>query len=168
MPESGARSFSALSKPNVVSWASVTEKVEALYQQHRPAVPPADDEPAIRKLRAEHQRRMLGNSAARQPNISLQPPSPCRCVAGFRPRPPRSQNGTGGKNLAVPMITAAGRHRQLGQIDIGPRDGRQIDVGEPIGDSVQKRLQQAVRTVRDDAVPPAIGAVWVTPPAALI
>jgi integrase len=47
---------------------SVTEKVEALYQQHQPAVLPAADEPtAMRKLRAEHQRRMLGNGYCSRP-----------------------------------------------------------------------------------------------------
>src|SRR4051794_21387724 len=41
---------------------TVTEKVEALYQQQKPAILPATDEPApMRKLRAEHQSRMLGN-----------------------------------------------------------------------------------------------------------
>jgi integrase len=47
---------------------SVTEKVEALYQQHQPAVLPAADEPtAMRKLRTEHQRRMLGNGYCSRP-----------------------------------------------------------------------------------------------------
>jgi len=47
---------------------SVTEKVEALYQQHQPAILPAADEPAaMRKLRAEHQRRMLGNGYCSRP-----------------------------------------------------------------------------------------------------
>jgi integrase len=47
---------------------SVTEKVQALYQQQKPAVLPAADEPAqMRKLRAEHQRRMLGNGYCARP-----------------------------------------------------------------------------------------------------
>ncbi|QNK82882.1 tyrosine-type recombinase/integrase [Nakamurella sp. PAMC28650] len=47
---------------------SVTEKVQALYQQQKPAVLPAADEPAqMRKLRAEHQRRMLGNAFCARP-----------------------------------------------------------------------------------------------------
>jgi integrase len=47
---------------------AVTEKVQALYQQHQPAVLPADDEPtAMRRLRAEHQRRMLGNGYCARP-----------------------------------------------------------------------------------------------------
>jgi len=47
---------------------SVTEKVQALYQQQKPAVLPATDEPAqMRKLRAEHQRRMLGNGYCARP-----------------------------------------------------------------------------------------------------
>lgn len=47
---------------------AVTEKVEALYQQHKPAVLPASDEPApMRKLRAEHQSRMLGNGYCSRP-----------------------------------------------------------------------------------------------------
>ena len=47
---------------------SVTEEVEALYQQHQPAVLPAADEPAaMQKLRAEHQRRMLGNGYCSRP-----------------------------------------------------------------------------------------------------
>ena len=47
---------------------AVTEKVEALYQQHKPAVLPAADEPApMAKLRAEHQSRMLGNGYCSRP-----------------------------------------------------------------------------------------------------
>ena len=47
---------------------SVTEKVQALYQQQKPAVLPAADEPKqMRKLRAEHQRRMLGNGYCARP-----------------------------------------------------------------------------------------------------
>jgi site-specific recombinase XerD len=47
---------------------SVTEKVQALYQQQKPAVLAAVDEPApMRKLRAEHQRRMLGNGYCARP-----------------------------------------------------------------------------------------------------
>ena len=47
---------------------TVTEKVEALYQQQRPAVLPAADEPAaMRKLRSEHQSRMLGNGYCSRP-----------------------------------------------------------------------------------------------------
>ena len=47
---------------------AVTEKVEALYQQHKPAVLPAGDEPApMRKLRAEHQSRMLGSGYCSRP-----------------------------------------------------------------------------------------------------
>ncbi len=45
-----------------------TEKVEALYQQQKPAVLPAIDEPAaMRKLRAEHHSRMLGNGYCSRP-----------------------------------------------------------------------------------------------------
>jgi hypothetical protein len=39
-------------------------------------------------------------------------------------------NGTGSHNLAVPMITAAKRHRQVGQIDVGPRGGGRSMSGE--------------------------------------
>ncbi|MER5837074.1 site-specific integrase [Streptomyces sp. NPDC002130] len=47
---------------------SVTEKVEALYSKHEPAVLPAEDEPAaMRKLRAEAHRRMLGNGYCARP-----------------------------------------------------------------------------------------------------
>ncbi len=47
---------------------AVTEKVEALYQQQRPAVLPAADEPAaMRKLRSEHTSRMLGNGYCSRP-----------------------------------------------------------------------------------------------------
>ena len=47
---------------------TVTEKVQAFYQQQRPAVLPAADEPAaMRKLRTEHQRRMLGNGYCARP-----------------------------------------------------------------------------------------------------
>ena len=47
---------------------TVTEKVEALYQQQKPAVLPAADEPApMRKLRAEHHSRMLGNGYCSRP-----------------------------------------------------------------------------------------------------
>ena len=47
---------------------TVTEKVEALYQQQQPAVLPAADEPAaMRRLRAEHQSRMLGNGYCSRP-----------------------------------------------------------------------------------------------------
>lgn len=47
---------------------SVTEKVEALYNKHEPAVLPAEDEPAaMRKLRAEAHRRMLGNGYCARP-----------------------------------------------------------------------------------------------------
>jgi len=43
-------------------YSAVTEKVEALYDQYQPAVLPAEDEPAaMRKLRTEAHRRMLGN-----------------------------------------------------------------------------------------------------------
>lgn len=47
---------------------TVTEKVEALYQQQKPAVLPAADEPAqMRKLRTEHHARMLGNGYCSRP-----------------------------------------------------------------------------------------------------
>jgi hypothetical protein len=47
---------------------SVTEKVQALYQQQKPAILAAVDEPApMRTLRAEHQRRMLGNGYCARP-----------------------------------------------------------------------------------------------------
>jgi integrase len=47
---------------------AVTEKVEALYDQHQPAVLPAEDEPTeMRKLRAEAHRRMLGNGYCARP-----------------------------------------------------------------------------------------------------
>lgn len=47
---------------------AVTEKVEALYQQQQPAVLAASDEPpAMRKLRAEHSSRMLGNGYCSRP-----------------------------------------------------------------------------------------------------
>jgi len=47
---------------------SVTEKVQALYQQQQPPVLPAADEPApMRKIRAEHHRRMLGNGYCARP-----------------------------------------------------------------------------------------------------
>ena len=47
---------------------AVTEKVEALFQQQKPAVLPAADEPpAMRKLRAEHTSRMLGNGYCSRP-----------------------------------------------------------------------------------------------------
>jgi hypothetical protein len=47
---------------------TVTEKVQALYQQQQPAMLPAADEPApMRKLRAEHSKRMLGNGFCTRP-----------------------------------------------------------------------------------------------------
>jgi integrase len=47
---------------------TVTEKVQALYQHQQPAVLPAADEPApMRKLRAEHSKRMLGNGFCTRP-----------------------------------------------------------------------------------------------------
>ncbi|MDV6247096.1 tyrosine-type recombinase/integrase [Rhodococcus opacus] len=47
---------------------AVTEKVEALYDKHQPAVLPAEDEPTeMRKLRAEAHRRMLGNGYCARP-----------------------------------------------------------------------------------------------------
>ncbi|MEJ7902071.1 MAG: tyrosine-type recombinase/integrase [Thermomicrobiales bacterium] len=47
---------------------AVTEKVEALYNKQQPAVLPAEDEPAaMRKLRAEAHRRMLGNGYCARP-----------------------------------------------------------------------------------------------------
>ncbi|MBC7595366.1 MAG: tyrosine-type recombinase/integrase [Kineosporiaceae bacterium] len=47
---------------------AVTEKVEALYSKNQPAVLSAEDEPtAMRKLRAEAHRRMLGNGYCARP-----------------------------------------------------------------------------------------------------
>ncbi len=47
---------------------AVTEKVQALYQKQQPAVLPAADEPAaMRKLRVEHSKRMLGNGFCSRP-----------------------------------------------------------------------------------------------------
>ena len=47
---------------------AVTEKVEALYSKNQPAVLAAEDEPtAMRRLRAEAHRRMLGNGYCARP-----------------------------------------------------------------------------------------------------